>query len=364
MKTNSISEEMMVDTTPKQPDEPLPISVDYQDERILKTIRELISLCGGSADSFEGGVTVQLIETSLKLMNDKLDGGQLKLMNRALKEMRYAYRIFNRYGNVRRISIFGSARTPEDHPDYLAAKAFSIAISDHGWMCITGAANGIMKAGLEGSKKQGSFGLSIRLPFEVPTNPWIEGDPKLIMFRYFFTRKLMFISHSDAIAVFPGGFGTLDELFEVLTLLHTGKGNIVPLVLVEGHGGSYWDHWSDYIEKQLLSNGWISPEDPKLYYIASSAEDAIEHIQQFYKRYHSSRYVKDALVLRLQSALTEEQLEFLNDKFGCLVQSGKMTMRGAYPEETDYLELPRLTFQHTRKQFGLLRQLIDQINAF
>lgn len=355
---------MMVDTPPKQAEEGLSKPKEDQDERIVKTIRELVSLAGGDADSFEGSVTTQLIETSLKLMKDNLDGGQLKLMSRALKEMRYAYRIFNRYGNVRRISIFGSARTPEDHPDYLAAKAFSIGISEHGWMCITGAANGIMKAGLEGSKKQGSFGLSIRLPFEVPTNPWIEGDPKLIMFRYFFTRKLMFISHSDAIAVFPGGFGTLDELFEVLTLLHTGKGNIVPLVLVEGHAGSYWEHWNDYIEKQLLSSGWISPEDPKLYYIASSADDAVRHIQHFYKRYHSSRYVKDNLVLRLLLPLTEAQLEFLNEKFACLVQSGEITQGAAYAEESDFLELPRLSFHHTRRQFGILRQLIDQINAF
>lgn len=352
MKPNSESE-----ITPEA------LGIDVHDVRVTKAIHELIELCGCAPQTFEGDLVSQLIQTGLKLMIEKHDAGQLKLMNRALKEMRHAYRIFNQYTNVRRISIFGSARTPEDHPDYLAAKAFSIGMAECGWMCITGAANGIMKAGLEGSLKN-SFGLSIRLPFEVPTNTVIEGDPKLMIFRYFFTRKLMFISHSDAVAVFPGGFGTLDELFEVLTLLHTGKSSIIPVVLVEGPTGVHWKNWEQYVQSHLLANGWISPEDPDLYYIASSPEDAVRHIQKFYHRYHSSRYVKDTLVLRLQEPLTESQLQQLNRDFARLVQTGKMEMSGPLIEETEYLNLPRLIFNHTRKDFGLMRLLIDQINDF
>lgn len=346
---------MTADDTP-------PPTHDVFDERIVKTIQELIVMCGGSPETLDGNLVTQLIQTSLKIMVEKHHSGQLKLMTRALKEMRHAYQVFNRYPNTRRISIFGSARTPEEHPDYLAAKEFSIKMTDSGWMCITGAANGIMKAGLEGSKAQSSFGLSIRLPFEASTHSIIEGDSKFMIFRYFFTRKLMFISHSDAIAVFPGGFGTLDELFEVLTLIQTGKSNIVPVVLIEGTPGVYWQFWQEYIQEHLLANGWISPADRSLYHLASSSEDAMQHIQAFYRRYHSSRYVKDLLVIRLHTPLDQAQVGHLNQKFSPLVHSGVMAMSSALPEESDFLDLSRLVFHHTRKDFGLLRQLIDEIN--
>lgn len=213
------------------------IPFDANDEKIVKAIRALISECGGESGTFEGDLVTQLIQTSLRLLLDGHDTGQLKLITRAMKEMRYAYHIFNQYGGIRRVSIFGSARTPEDHPDYKVAKDFSKQMADYGWMVITGAANGIMKAGLEGAKKEAGFGLSIKLPFETSVHSFIEGDPKLMSFKYFFTRKLMFMSHSDAVTAFPGGFGTMDELFEVLTLLQTGKANIVPVVLMEGKRG-------------------------------------------------------------------------------------------------------------------------------
>jgi uncharacterized protein (TIGR00730 family) len=292
------------------------------------------------------------------------DVWQLKLVSRAIKELRYGYGIFNAYKGKKRVSIFGSARTPEDHPDYLAASAFSEGMAQMGWMCITGAANGIMKAGLEGTKSEGSFGLSIKLPFEIPTNSVIHGDPKLIAFRYFFTRKLMFISHADAVAAFPGGFGTLDELYETLTLMQTGKSNILPLVLMEGKNGDYWHYWHENTLKHLLNKGWISPEDQHLFYVAKDVKDGVEHIRQFYRRYHSSRYVKDDLVIRLLDPLTEEQVEKLNQKFALLVQSGKMHMRKPFPEETEHLDYPRLVFHHTRRDFGLVRALIDEINRF
>lgn len=337
---------------------------ETQEDAIQERIKELISLSGGSQDTFESDLVSQLMHTSLKMLTEGHDIGQLKLITRALKEMRYAYRIFNKYGGARRVSIFGSSRTPEDHPDYLLAKHFSSLMEDEGWMCITGAANGIMKAGHEGSKRESSFGLSIKLPFESSSNPIIEGDPKLIIFRYFFTRKLMFMSHSDAVVAFPGGFGTMDELFEALTLLQTGKANIMPIVLLEGKGREYWKNWEHYVLENFLKNGWISAEDRHLYYIATSADDARLHIQKFYKRYHSSRYVKDHLVLRLNEPLHPDQVDLLNEKFSSMVQSGRIDLCLPFPEESDHLDLPRIAFHHTRRQFGLVRALIDQINAF
>jgi len=340
------------------------VKVDVKEEHIQNSINDLITLAGGNLDTFESQLIAQIIETTLKLIHESHDTGQLKLISRSLRELRYAYRVFNAYKGIRRISIFGSARTEESHPDYVAAKKFSEMMADEEWMCITGAANGIMKAGLEGASRESSFGLSIRLPFEVPTNTVIEGDPKLIVFRYFFTRKLMFMSHSDAVAVFPGGVGTLDELFEVLTLIQTGKANIIPVVLMEGEGGVYWKHWKHYIEEHLLANGWISKSDLHIFYLASSYEDGVNHILKFYRRYHSSRYVDDKLVIRLLEPITDEQLAILNDKFSFLVRTGKIEKANPLIEETDHLDLPRLVFTHTRSDYGSVRALIDAINNF
>jgi uncharacterized protein (TIGR00730 family) len=337
--------------------------ISPSDEKVMKVIHQLIEQFGGEINSFEGELLTQQIQTTLKMIMEGHRTDQLKLITRSLKEMRYAYRIFNENPGSHRISIFGSARTPEEHPDYMAAEQFSVALAEKGWMCITGAAGGIMKAGMVGPASDGSFGLSIRLPFETPTNRHIRGDPKLIHFRYFFTRKLMFMSHADAAAVFPGGVGTMDELFEILTLMQTGKTNIIPVVLVEGENGVYWHHWEVYVKKNLLGNGWISPEDISLYHIASSVEGAVEHVEQFYRRYHSSRYVHDDLVIRLKSPLSEKQVGLLNNEFAGLVASGKMRLSEALPLEDDYLDLPRLVFHHTRMHFGLVRSLIDRINS-
>jgi uncharacterized protein (TIGR00730 family) len=334
------------------------------DPEVMDAINTLITRCGGYPEAFAGELIAQMIRNTLKLVGEKHELGQLKLMNRALKEMKYAYRIFNQHKSARCISIFGSARTPEHHPDYITAREFSKRLASLGWMCITGAANGIMKAGLEGLPRESSFGLSIRLPFEEPGHSLMEGDIKSIAFRYFFTRKLMFISHSDAVAAFPGGVGTLDELFEVLTLQQTGKANIVPIVLMEGPNGTYWTHWQQYVNKELLKNGWISQEDQKLYYIAKDIDDAIDHITKFYHRYHSSRYVKDRLVIRLQSPLSDLQVAQLTVKYKSIIASGEMELLSALPEESDHQELSRLVFQHTHKHFGLVRALIDDINDF
>jgi uncharacterized protein (TIGR00730 family) len=337
---------------------------DVYDEHVQKLIEELISCCGGDLETFEAELITQIIQTSLKLLSEGHDTGQLKVITRAIKEMRYAYRVFNQYKGSRCVSIFGSARTPENHPDYFAAKDFSIGMTKLGWMCITGAADGIMKAGLEGPKGELSFGLSIRLPIETRANRLIEKDHKLIFFRYFFTRKLMFMSHSDAMAAFPGGFGTMDELFEMLTLIQTGKAHIIPIVLIEGGSGVFWKQWQQYIKENLLKNGWISPEDQNLYHISQSPEDAIQHIQKFYSRYHSSRYVKDNLVIRLTTPLNDQQIGTLNRNYASLLEGNSIQACDPFPEETDHLNLPRLKLHHTRKDFGLLRLMIDEINSF
>lgn len=344
---------------------PLPRTESTQPNlEIAEKIQELVALTGIDPQSLQADLIGQIISSSLRMANGDFDMGQLKLMTRAFKEMRYAYRVFNEHRNTRCVSIFGSARTSESSPDYQFAKAFSSAFAAKGWVCMTGAADGIMRAGLEGAGKDASFGLSIRLPFENSIHTVLAGDPKLINFNYFFTRKLMFLSHSDAVAAFPGGVGTQDELFEVLTLMQTGKSNIIPVVLLEGHHGRYWQAWEHYIQNNLLANGFISAEDQFLYYRAPGVQQAVDHIDQFYRRYHSSRYVKDILVIRMLTSLHESQIALLNEEFGKLITSGKIEATSSLPEEDDHLDLPRLSLHHNRKHFGLLRAMIDRINAF
>jgi hypothetical protein len=337
---------------------------DTNSPEIVDAIHLLIQTIGEDPASFEGDLITQQMQTSLGLLIDEHHTGQLKLITRALKEMRYAFNIFNQYPDKKRISIFGSARTAPDHPDYIEAKLLSEKMTEEEWMCITGAAHGIMKAGLEGAKAKTRFGLAIRLPFEEPLYELFEDDHKHILFRYFFTRKLMFLSQADAIAVFPGGYGTSDELFEALTLMQTGKNNIVPVVLVEAEGRSFWKGWETYVKDHLLANGMIAEEDLSLFHVCQGAEEAAEHISTFYKRYHSSRYVKDNLVIRLNESLSEDQLALLNKEYASILKGGEIFQTKAHPEEGEFEELPRLTMHHDRRHFGKLRQMIDQINAF
>ena len=281
----------------------------------VKLIHQLLTSCGTDPSSFDGSLVTEMIQTCIKLLLEGHETGQIKLLNRALKEMRYAYRIFNQYPKAKRVSIFGSARTPEQHPDYKVAIDFSAEMAQHEWMAITGAAEGIMKAGHEGALAEGSFGLSIQLPFETSANSVIEGDPKLINFRYFFTRKLMFLSHAHGVAAFPGGYGTQDELYECLTLMQTGKANIIPLVLLEGVGGDYWITWENELQRNIVDRNFISLDNKKLYYRSPDVTSAVQHILQFYRRFHSYRYVRDYLVIRLISPLTTEQVDELNTQF-------------------------------------------------
>jgi uncharacterized protein (TIGR00730 family) len=224
---------------------------------------------------------------------------------------------------------------------------------------------GIMHAGHMGPGRASSFGVAIRLPFETNTNAVIEGDEKLIRFRYFFTRKLIFLSQAEAVALFPGGFGTLDEAFETLTLVQTGKSSPVPIVALEGAGGDYWSTWEQWVRTQLLDRGWISPEDPGIYHLAKDPVDAMSYVVRFYRNYHSSRYVGDHLVIRLHHPLRPEDVATIEDEFKILCKTGGFSASGPMPgEEEDHPHLPRLTFHHTRHKYGLVHRLIRRINDF
>jgi uncharacterized protein (TIGR00730 family) len=332
------------------------------DPEIAAMLDKLITELGGKPGSYDARLVREMMVAGLKLIPDGRDTGELKLITAAVKELRYAYRVFGQYREPHKVTIFGSARTPETHPDYVAAVEFSRIMAARGWMVITGAGDGIMKAGHVGPGREASFGVAIRLPFETTANEVIAGDNKLIHFRYFFTRKLMFISQAEAVVLFPGGFGTMDEAYEALTLVQTGKATPVPIVMIEGEKGTYWRQWQEWTLKGLLERKLISPEDVNLYYFAKDPEDAAEHVTKFYRMYHSSRYVKDDLVIRLRGALSQKCLDELNDDFKVLVKTGRIEQRGALEGETDYLELPRLVFHHTRYKFGLVRSLIDRVN--
>ena len=332
------------------------------DPDITERIDRLIADMGGTPGTFAARLVRDLVATSLKLIPDGRDTGELKLMTMAMKELRYAYRVFGQHPEPHKVTIFGSARTPPGHPDYQAAVEFSRLMAAEGWMVITGAGGGIMEAGHVGPGREKSFGVAIRLPFETTANQVIAGDQKLIHFRYFFTRKLMFLSQAEAVALFPGGFGTMDEAFEVLTLIQTGKSGMIPIVLLEGEGQRYWEQWDRWVKDALLARGLISPEDIGLYTICHTPGEAVAHILKFYRIYHSSRYVQDDLVIRLRRPISEADVKRLEEEFRPLIKSGGMTLRGAYDVEDDHLDLPRLAFTHTRSKFGLVRRLIDRIN--
>jgi len=314
----------------------------------------------------EGDLVGEILANSLKLLRDHTNRGDVKLIDKSFKELRYALKIFSPYRDVRKVSIFGSARTPESHPDYRQAAEFGKKMAAAGWMVITGAGGGIMAAGHGGAGADPSFGLAIRLPFEQLTNRFIANDPKLINFRYFFTRKLMFVRSSHAIALFPGGFGTMDEGFEVLTLVQTGKSVPMPIVFIDAPSGDYWANWQDYIKKQLLARKLIGEEDLRLYKITSDVDAAVEEVRRFYRNYHSLRFVRDDLVIRLQRAPTPEQLERIEKEYSDIKVRGSFTTSGPLPAERDEPALDnraRLVFVFNRRDHGRLRMLIDDLNG-
>jgi uncharacterized protein (TIGR00730 family) len=313
----------------------------------------------------DGDMVAEIVANALKLLRDQTNRGDIKLINKSFKELRYALKIFAPYRDVLKVSIFGSARTPETSEDYKQAARFGKLMADSGWMVITGAGGGIMAAGHGGAGPEPSFGLAIRLPFEQKTNEFIANNPKLINFKYFFTRKLMFVRSSQAIVLFPGGFGTMDEGFEVLTLVQTGKSVPMPIVFVDHPGGNFWQGWQHYVKNHLLASGLISEEDLHLFKITDTVEEAAKELKHFYSNYHSIRIARDDLVIRLRRAPNTAQLAEITEKFSSIKTRGDFRVSAALPVERDepsLKDLPRLVFAFNRKDHGKLRMLIDYLN--
>ncbi len=304
--------------------------------------------------------------TADKLANDGATRGDLKILSRALKELRYAFKVFAPYRRNRKVSVFGSARTRQDHPCYQTAETFGRRMAEEGWMVVTGAGGGIMEAAHRGSGREMAMGLNILLPFEQEANPVIAGDPKLVSLKYFFTRKLMFVKEVHAIVTCPGGFGTLDEAFETLTLVQTGKRDLMPLVMLDEPGGTYWSAFLKYVRDELLDNGLISPSDLSLFRVTDKVEEAVEEVLGFYSVYNSMRFIRDRLVLRLHVAPTDHLMQRLNDEFADVCASGRIERAEPHQVEADdehLLSLPRIALTFNRKAVGRLREMIDVINC-
>lgn len=308
----------------------------------------------------------EMIVTALKMARDKMGTGDLKLISRSLKEMRYAAKIFAAYRQFRKICVFGSARTPPTEGQYAVAEEFAREMVAHNYMVITGGGDGIMGAAQRGAGRDHSFGLNIRLPFEQHANVTIHGDRKLINFHYFFTRKLNFVKETHAFALFPGGFGTMDEAFEVLTLMQTGKARIIPVVLLDQPHGTYWKTWLKFLTEHLFKFGYIDSDDFHLFRVVSNVREAVEEILHFYSVYHSARWVGEQLVIRINRKLSDAAVKELNQEFSDIVRTGEIVQRSALRQEKNEPEiwdLPRLVLRPDRPNFGRFRQLVDAINA-
>ncbi|MAT72941.1 MAG: TIGR00730 family Rossman fold protein [Planctomycetaceae bacterium] len=305
-------------------------------------------------------------ESADRLHADRTDRGDLKILSRTLRELRYAFKVFAGYRDRKKVTVFGSARTRPEAPAYQQAMDLGAAFAKENWLVITGAGSGIMEAGHRGAGRANSMGLNIMLPFEQSANEVIRDDSKLVNMKYFFTRKLMFVKECHAVVCLPGGFGTMDEALEVLTLVQTGKRDLVPIVLLDEPGGSYWKDWHAYVQKHLLGDGMISPEDFSLYKVTDRVKQALDESLTFYRVYNSQRYVRKHLVFRLNQRLTDEQLATVNEQYADILADGAFAQRDALKEEADdttVAELPRLVFHFNRRSYGRLRQLIDALNA-
>jgi uncharacterized protein (TIGR00730 family) len=328
-------------------------------------IDQLIEL---SADIHKPDYVREMILAALKAGQEVEASADLKLMNSTLKEMRFTSKVFGPYRNIKKVTVFGSARTGPEEPIYGMAKDFGRKLADAGYMVITGGGGGIMQATNEGAGSEHSFGVNIRLPFEQHPNPVLEGNPRLITYKYFFNRKVAFLKEADAVALFPGGFGTLDEAMETLTLVQTGKRNPLPLVLVDDPICPYWTVFIKFLESEMLTRNLIGRSDFSLFERVDSVDAAVAKIARFYRRYHSLRYVNGQLVIRLLSQLNAGAVQQLKAEFhDILSPQGTMTTSGALPieqEDGDFVDLPRLLVDFNRHDFGRLRVLIDRINDF
>jgi uncharacterized protein (TIGR00730 family) len=335
-------------------------SYDLGNPELDALVAELVER---SADGSDGDLITEMVVTALKLHRDHAERGDLRLINAALKEMRYSALVFSRHDEPK-VTIFGSARTPPDHPNYRLAVEFASKMVDRGWGVVTGAGPGIMEAGNLGAGPDATYGVNIRLPFEASANEHLRPE-RTVNFKYFFTRKLGFVKESHAFALFPGGFGTLDETFELLTLVQTGKSDLHPIVLLEAPGSGYWERLSEFVNETLVGDGMISPDDLALFRISTDADEAVEEICRFYANYHSQRYVDGALVLRVREAPPADALARLTDEFSDIIAEGRIEQIDPTPPEVrdeDALGLDRVRLQFDRRHYGRLRELIDRLN--
>ncbi len=317
------------------------------------------------ADKGKSCLLAEMMTTAVRISRGRSEQSDFKLMNRTLKEMRITEEVFHPYKDCRKVAIYGSARTKPEEAEYQTTVKFARRMREEGYMSVTGAGPGIMAAGNEGAGRDDSFGLNITLPFEASANEFIKGDPKLIDYNYFFTRKLAFVKEVDAAVGCPGGFGTMDEVFEALTLIQTGKAVVYPIVLLDAPGGTYWKTWNQFITEHLQRLKLISDHDFALYKVTDDVEEAVAEITGFYRNYHSYRYVGDKIVIRMKKELSEATIKELEREYADIIKSGEMTQRGPLDTEKDepaLAELPRLVFRHRRGSFGKLRLLIDAIN--
>jgi uncharacterized protein (TIGR00730 family) len=307
-----------------------------------------------------------MILAALKAGQEDDGGVDLKMMNTSLKEMRYTAKVFGDYNRFKKVTVFGSARTRPEEKAYVMARQLGEKLAAAGYMVITGGGPGIMQAVHEGAGSLHSFGVNIQLPFEQQSNPVMAGDPKDISYKYFFNRKVAFLAKSDAVVLFPGGFGTHDEGMETLTLVQTGKRNPLPLILVDEPGGTYWSGWDQFIRSELLAGGYISESDFHLFELVENLDEVVEKINRFYFRYHSLRYINDKVLLRLTSSIPIDRINVLKSTFSdMMMPGGNMYLSGPFPAEKDEPEishLPRLVVDFNRKSFARLRQLIDAVN--
>ena len=307
----------------------------------------------------------EILTTAVKLGRESGDKGDLKLVNNALKELRYSFKIFSPYRNVKKVIIFGSARSKKTSAEYEMAEEFAKKLTEKGYMIVTGGGPGVMEAGNKGAKEGKDFALNIRLPFEQKPNPYVNEKDKIINFKYFFTRKLIFVKETDATALFPGGFGTNDEGFEMLTLIQTGKSKPRPIVLMEPKGSGYWAEWKRFVDNQLFKNGFIDKKDFDLFRIVKSVDEAIKYIEDFYRMYHSIRYDSGLTVLRLNKKISGETLNLINRKFKDILTSGEIRFSSPTEKEMqkkEYLELPRLAMNFNLRDYGRLCEMIRVIN--
>lgn len=339
------------------------ISFSQANDELDPLIDRLIGLAG---NVHHPAMVREMILAALKAGREIEERADLKLMSSTLKELRYTAKVFRPYREVKKVTIFGSARVTPDSAIYQMAKTLAQTLAQSGYMVITGGGQGIMRAGNEGAGEENSFAVTIRLPFENSANNVMHGSPRSISYKYFFNRKVAFIKEADAVALFPGGFGTLDEAMEVLTLVQTGKRYPIPLLLVDEVHGTYWSHWKNYVERELLARGYINPHDLSLFTMVDSVTDSVRVINQFYRRYHSLRLIDNLLVIRLRSAVCPGDVLRWEKEFGDLLEpGGNFRLRQALPEEADEPEiahLPRLVLPFSRKHYSRLRQLIDAVN--